>query len=647
MSRIDPLSAPVQWGLLALVMVVTTLAYLPGLSGGFVFDDFTNILDYPPFRQIPSSLAGWWELATSMQAGPTRRPLSMLGFGLQVASTGFDPFPFKAVNLAIHLANGLLLFLLLHRLVRRLMNDGRVSPVGGAGGVALAVTAAWLLSPVNLTAVLYVVQRMESLAFLFTLLGLLGYLWGRERMLDGHSGGLALCWTSLLSATILGSLFKESAVLTPLYALIMEWILYGFRNAQGYRDKRILLLFGLVLLAPFLLGAAWWLPRFLAGYESRDFTLEERLLTEARVIWTYVGWILFPRLEALGLYHDDFPLSTGILAPWTTLLSILGLMAISLLAVVTRRAFPLVSLGILLFLAAHLLTGTMVPLELVYEHRNYPASAGLWISVMALVLHKKWPMREIRALFVACLVVLGGVLTAIRAATWGNPLLLAMTAASQHPRSMRANYDLAYTLLLIAEGPDDPRFHLALSSLKTASRLPGAGLLPAHAAIWVLSKHGDLRVEEWWVEFEERVKRRRSAADRNVLRKMLSCVTDKGCVIDGGRFGKVLLAAYRSHSGDALITTYYADYAVNYLHDYSLGLRLMQEAVAISPRDRDLWANLVALQISLGHKSEAAYGLERLWELGRHLPAWQRRVGLLERYAKVFGEYWQNPYARL
>ena len=49
--------------------------------------------------------------------------------------------------------------------------------------LALIVSAAWMLLPINLMAVLYVVQRMESLCQVFVLAGLWAYLHGRRMML--------------------------------------------------------------------------------------------------------------------------------------------------------------------------------------------------------------------------------------------------------------------------------------------------------------------------------------------------------------------------------------------------------------------------------------------------------------------------------
>ena len=141
------------------------------------------------------------------------------------------------------------------------------APRGGRSGIIAALVAAgWMLLPINLTGVLYVVQRMESMANLFVLLGLIGYVAGRQRMLGGRSNGLdhdagvtdtlatqgtrgfLLCVASIVACTGVGVLAKETAVMLPLYAVLIEWLIFGFRTPAGQRDKRLISLFAVVLL---------------------------------------------------------------------------------------------------------------------------------------------------------------------------------------------------------------------------------------------------------------------------------------------------------------------------------------------------------------------------------------------------------------
>ena len=154
--------------LLAVVLVVGTVVYIPGLTGDFVFDDAGNLLINDHLRIEHLDFSSLRAAAFSGDAGPLRRPISMLSFALNYYFTGFNPFYFKLVNLGIHLLNGVSLYLFISLLLRALpkaIDDAAAS--ARHRFLAVSVTAAWLLHPLALTSVLYVVQRMNSLSVLF------------------------------------------------------------------------------------------------------------------------------------------------------------------------------------------------------------------------------------------------------------------------------------------------------------------------------------------------------------------------------------------------------------------------------------------------------------------------------------------------
>ncbi|HTN61847.1 MAG TPA: hypothetical protein VL147_09860, partial [Devosia sp.] len=112
--------------------------------------------------------------------------MASLSFAANYLATGLDPYWMKLTNLVIHLLNGLLVFLLARALLvaasKSIAAEAAPTEVASRTGVTAALIAgAWMLLPINLTAVVYVVQRMESMANLFVLLGLIGYMAGRRR----------------------------------------------------------------------------------------------------------------------------------------------------------------------------------------------------------------------------------------------------------------------------------------------------------------------------------------------------------------------------------------------------------------------------------------------------------------------------------
>ncbi len=228
--------------LLGGLFLACVAVYLRGLFGGFVFDDYGSIVDNPSLRNLDGSSLHWLALALSSNAGILRRPLSMLSFGVDFSLFGLSPLAFKLTNLALHLFNGALLYALAKRLVPRLIEptDAQGQPVA-ATAFALVATAFWLLHPLNVSNVVYIVQRMNLLATLFMLAGLLCYAEGRERVLRGERG-LFMSIAGILAFGLLAVFSKENGALITAYAFVIEAICYRFA-APSLRQRRTIQVF--------------------------------------------------------------------------------------------------------------------------------------------------------------------------------------------------------------------------------------------------------------------------------------------------------------------------------------------------------------------------------------------------------------------
>src|SRR5450759_876568 len=110
--------------------------------------------------------------------------------------------------------------------------------------ISLAGASAWLLHPLNLTGVLYIVQRMTSLAALFTLLGLIAYLHGRQQLASGKAGwGWILAGFALFTPLAIFS--KENGALLPVFMLSLEFIFYRFQAPTSGARRTLIALFGI------------------------------------------------------------------------------------------------------------------------------------------------------------------------------------------------------------------------------------------------------------------------------------------------------------------------------------------------------------------------------------------------------------------
>jgi hypothetical protein len=480
------------------------------------------------------------------------------------------------------------------------------------------------------------------------LLGLLGYVAGRRRMVDrmdfsepetdsseprlsAATRGFLLCVVSITIPTVVGMLAKETAVMLPLYALLVEWIVFGFHRTTETAlaptktpDRRVIGLFMIVLVLPMVAGLVWLLPGILqpGTWATRDFTLSSRLLSEARIVVDYMVWTLLPMPDALSFYHDNFHISTGLLAPWTTLTSIGLLGALFALMIWLRRRVPLAALGIALFLGCQLLTGTILPLELIYEHRNYFASFGLLLAIVPLLAAPAQgaaalPMALPRYVLLAGLMLCWTALTALTAQAWGDPLRLAEELASRAPLSPRAQYELGRTYIIYSHyDPSSPFTHLAYAPLERSDALPNSSILAVQALIFMNSRmHLPLK-DAWWESMIAKLKARKPGVqDESSLAALTQCDREGHCDLPKHQMVDAFQAALSHPDPSARLLATYGDYAWNVLHDHMLGERMIQQAVAGAPREPAYQITLIRMLIAQDRTTEAHAALKRLQAL--------------------------------
>jgi hypothetical protein len=437
-----------QWNLLprlwpGVLFVWVGLLYRPGLEGGVYLDDFVHLVDNPWVKAQEISWLNLLRAADSSTAGPTGRPLSMLSFWGDYLLHGGNFFWMKAVNLCLHLLSGGLSFLLLRHLLPRL---------GASTAVAAVASFLWLVHPLHVSAVLYLVQRMTLLASVFMLLGLLGYSVFRAR------GQVGLALLALGAGTGLAVFAKENGLLALVYAWLIEGLVFRFTGVSAQGRRVLVGVFGAgsvmlgVSLGIYLALHPDW---FTQAYAGREFTAAERLLTQARVLAFYQSLIVLPDLRQMGLYHDDYPLSHSLLDPPSTLLACLWHGGLVWVAVAARHKRPLISFGILWFYASHALESTFWPLELVFEHRNYLAVLGVLLAGYGLgqavgerlALDPAQLARRLSVGFGAFGLLLSAA-TWVRASDWGDFFGHALMEAERHPQSARSHLDAGNTLLL-------------------------------------------------------------------------------------------------------------------------------------------------------------------------------------------------------
>jgi hypothetical protein len=223
------ISSPRTAGALCVLLAAAAvwLAFGPTLDGGFFMDDHYFLKEIHAQGGIARTLedfAGNWLGFTGY---PYYRPLVTASFALDHAVFGLEPWGYHLTNLLLHLANTLLVFVLVRR----------IYPPGGRSG-ALAAALLFSTHPVHPNAVGWVAARSD----LLVALGTLGMLTACHAAWQGRRRGWPAVAAALFAVALLS---KESGVVAVLLALLLP-------AAVSWRRRLVTLLPAFVLLAAYL-----------------------------------------------------------------------------------------------------------------------------------------------------------------------------------------------------------------------------------------------------------------------------------------------------------------------------------------------------------------------------------------------------------
>ncbi|MCG8315466.1 MAG: hypothetical protein MI976_19835 [Pseudomonadales bacterium] len=326
---------------------------------------------------------------------------------------GIAPEKLRVMNVGLHLLNGLLVFFFCWNLFR-------LKGQAASAMLAAAVALAWCLLPIHVSSVVYIIQRMTLFATLFSLASLLLLMRSIESTgnlaKSGYMVGGVLCLVAAFYS-------KETALVIFPYCVLLYFFCYQDQKRNSAWYLPLVTLVGLLAF-----GAVSWAFGLL-DYTNVPFSLHERLVSFPRVLSFYTLEVLVPMSDDVGLIQDDFKISSGIFAPSYNLLVCAFVLGITVWAFWVRS---LIGFGWLFFVFGHLLEGSVLPLELVYLHRNYLPSLGLVIAVV-LLLH-----RFQKLFLLMPLILLYAFLTVSRVSNWSTQESFYYSAVKHHPTSVRA-----------------------------------------------------------------------------------------------------------------------------------------------------------------------------------------------------------------
>ena len=357
------------------LFIVLIIAYSNSFDGQWHFDDYANIVENPHVQIKSLSWSEMKHCVTGIYQDRLLRPLAYLSFALNYQFGGLNVFGFHVVNFIIHYLSAVFLFLFIYNTLKLPKLKDQFETI--AYPVALLASFFWAIHPLFVTSVTYIVQRMTSMAGMFYILSMYFYLKGRT---SEKTRNALIFFAGAALAGLASMLTKENAVTLPFSIFLFDLLLI-----QGVTKENIIkfckiLIFPLLLIVIIGFLYTGGLSNAFGGYAVRDFTMGERLLTEPRVILFYLSLLFYPISSRLTLLYD-IDVSTSLFSPWTTLPSIFLILLMIGIAVYLAKRRPLISFCLLFFFLNHLIEGTVLPLELVYEHRNYLPAMLLFVPV--------------------------------------------------------------------------------------------------------------------------------------------------------------------------------------------------------------------------------------------------------------------------
>ncbi|MGD9212452.1 MAG: hypothetical protein PVI90_16845, partial [Desulfobacteraceae bacterium] len=372
----DPSKAFANGFAVITLFIILLCVYSNSFKVTWQYDDYLNIVKNTNIRFQELS---WKAISKSFYGinqdeSIVSRPISYLSFGINYYFDRYNIWGYHVVNFLIHFISAIFLFLFIKATLR--LPVFRKHYENYADAIALLVVFFWAPHPIHVTAVTYVVQRMASMAGMFYIISM--YFFLEARTSSNRPCRVIFFGVCMLSA-ILAFGSKENAVMLPFSLFLLDIMVLQVhckKKLKVYWTIAVLILLFMLLLSLYYVN---W-SKIVESFHGRPFTFWQRLLTEPRVINRYISLLFYPISSRLTLLHD-VQISTTLYSPFTTLPSILFLFGGMIGVLWWYRKNPFLAYCIIFFLLNHIIEGSVIALELIYEHRNYIPSMLLFVPV--------------------------------------------------------------------------------------------------------------------------------------------------------------------------------------------------------------------------------------------------------------------------
>jgi Flp pilus assembly protein TadD len=331
-----------------------------------------------------------------------------------------------------------------------------------------------------------------------------------------------------------------------------------------------------------------------------------------------------PDLRQLGLFHDDLTVSRGLLQPWTTLPSVATVVFLVWGALHWRRRWPLLCFGILWFFAGHLLESTILPLELVFEHRNYLPSFGIILGCVGAVYQAcgDAPQRRLIRFGLAGCIGLMALTTAMRAYDWRSELSFARSEAQHHPGSARAQSEVqwAYMAYIIASGDVTPVPQAVAAAEHSKALDPGSINQDVGLAYMFAMLKDTPQAQDYLTSAAQRAREARATSTLQLaLQSLLQLTPPEHAALHGGI--RSIFDAVLANPAMAVNDCYHAEIWNTYglflegTGEIPRAAEKLHKAVSLCPGNALIRVNYAGMLIRFGDLKDAKQQLDALRDL--------------------------------
>jgi tetratricopeptide (TPR) repeat protein len=428
--------------LVILIAIIATYSHT--LDVPFYLDDFSSIREN-------SIIYNWQGTFFEIWNNYKLRVVGYLSFALNYQVHQFQVAGYHVINIFIHMLAGLAVFGLLRGLMQTPALQNKLSEQAKIW-LPLIVALIFVLHPLQIQAVTYIVQRLASLAALFYIAAMACYIQARlNPQLFAKLIWILLCL--LLAA--LAFFTKQNTVTLPIALLLLELIFF-----PGHIRRFILTIITSIIalfiiwyvvatvfnLDPFSLKAIDQITR-----ETTQFSRLEYFATQMKVLWTYISLFLWPISSHIDYYYS---ISQGFFIGtehynWIARImhsqefwGLIGHLILLIIAAYNLRKRPLIAFGILFYYLAHGIESSFIPIkDVIFEHRTYLPNLGLAI-LFAYMLVVQIPQiinnRTVSLLIILIVLIVMGTATWQRNQMWRDPVALWQHNVKQSPKKKRA-----------------------------------------------------------------------------------------------------------------------------------------------------------------------------------------------------------------